>query len=848
MSTPNDDRHDHDHQDDDHAPGQPSGHQHGQHSGPQHGHDPDGGAHMEGQPPDTGPERTPDTGPDMVPGADDAFVSLVWRGFSDDERAALSAEAAPVWGTPDSLPSPHPASTEDDPAGGAGVVLEGRVVATGAEAAGPPAVELAGPPEARVWRWAVGWRHKLRRLWTYRYRYARNTALILAEWLAKVVGWWFRGMARAARDFFNYLDDRQGLDIAHQTAGGIDGKADVVAWLKVRGERHREVKDRRRVVRARVILPLAAVVTVALVGLWLGASATVRASVLPGAGLALFAAGCWLVYYGRSYTAPFWPAFREPSPYPPVTADTVTGALLATGITQIRELVKAGRSPIEVIYRDDAAGGKVAEILPVPGVTTEMITGKSLIVAGGMKRPPAMVHISQAPSGVPGNVEVLFLDIDPATQKPRRFAYLGKPVNVGRACTIGYDPRNRPVQWALPGRNTIATGTPGSGKTAFLVGLGCLAASDIEGAQLALFDFKGMGDYSELEPVCFAYAADPDTMETARKLRAFLLAMKGEVARRRRVLTELKANGSDLLDNNAAAVTDRLARTRRYRLAWTLIVIDEVHEALSDPVHGKDITGLLIELMKIGRACGIHIVLATQRTDADSIPTSLSTLPVVRVAFHQNGQPGNDQILGTGAYKRGIDATAFRRGAEGSKADDRGSCWFIGSESGEPVKTRTTFVLPDAKRIIAHALDARAKAGTLTGAAAGLAEQPAVAPAHSALADVRAVFTGDEDALHGDVIYARVNTRHPGRWKSQTALVAALKAEGGTWPTPTGNPTMDVARVRPPDAPDDPGEQRTRKGIRLEHLVQVIADTRTRHEPPRHLTEGDGDAGAAEAA
>ena len=52
-----------------------------------------------------------------------------------------------------------------------------------------------------------------------------------------------------------FVDDRQGLTIADQTAGRVDGKADVDAWLKARAERHREVKDRRRVVRSRTILP-----------------------------------------------------------------------------------------------------------------------------------------------------------------------------------------------------------------------------------------------------------------------------------------------------------------------------------------------------------------------------------------------------------------------------------------------------------------------------------------------------------------------------------------------------------------------------------------------------------------
>jgi S-DNA-T family DNA segregation ATPase FtsK/SpoIIIE len=301
-------------------------------------------------------------------------------------------------------------------------------------------------------------------------------------------------------------------------------------------------------------------------------------------------------------------------------------------------------------------------------------------------------------------------------------------------------------------------------------------------------------------------------------LLAFLVSMKKEIIRRRTVLTDLKRAGSDLLDNNAAALTDRLARSKRHQMPWILAILDEIHEGLSDPIYGKDIAVLLTELMKIGRACGVHLVLATQRTDAKSIPTGISSLPIVRVAFHQNGHEGNDQILGTGAYKRGVDATAFRRGAAGSAADDRGSCWFIGSEGGEPVKTRTTFVLPDVKRIVAGALDARRKAGTLTGAAVGLVEQIEAAPAHSALDDVRAVFVGDEIALHGDVIFHRVNTRHPDRWKSQAALIAALKAEAPQWKSPT----VDVGQIRPTDAPTDPGVERTRRGIRLAALTEAI--------------------------
>ena len=49
--------------------------------------------------------------------------------------------------------------------------------------------------------------------------------------------------------------------------------------------------DRRKVARTRTILPLFALGVAALVAVWLGQSATVRASVLPGLYLAWIGAG-----------------------------------------------------------------------------------------------------------------------------------------------------------------------------------------------------------------------------------------------------------------------------------------------------------------------------------------------------------------------------------------------------------------------------------------------------------------------------------------------------------------------------------------------------------------------------
>ena len=312
---------------------------------------------------------------------------------------------------PDTTPGPAPDNGE---------VLEGELL--------PPAgADLAyGPPELKQWAWAVGWRHKARRFWTYRYRYLWNTAVVLGAWSARVGGVVVPGY-RPGRPRLRQLPGRP--------AGPAGREPDRRGRRRPR-RRGRLAQGPQRAAPRGPRPPQGRPHPRSRCRSWPGpcrgrAAGVARARRLAlaatssrGPRVAWMAAGCWLVWYGRTRTAPFWPTFREPSPYPPVSMDTVTGALLATGIVQLRELVKNGHSPVDVIYRDDTAGGKIAETHPVPGVTTDMLMSKAVVIAGALRRPPAMVHLSQAPSGVPGHVELLVLDIDPGTLKPRPYAYL----------------------------------------------------------------------------------------------------------------------------------------------------------------------------------------------------------------------------------------------------------------------------------------------------------------------------------------------------------------------------------------------------------------------------------------
>ena len=56
-------------------------------------------------------------------------------------------------------------------------------------------------------------------------------------------------------------------------------------------------------------------------------------------------------------------------------------------------------------------------------------------------------------------------------------------------------------------------------------------------------------------------------------------------------------------------------------------------------------------VIRLGRAYGIVLVLATQRPDATSLPTSISGNVSARFCLKVPGQLENDIVLGTSSYK-----------------------------------------------------------------------------------------------------------------------------------------------------------------------------------------------------
>ena len=311
---------------------------------------------------------------------------------------------------------------------------------------------------------------------------------------------------------------------------------------------------------------------------------------------------------------------------------------------------------------------------------------------------------------------------------------------------FGTDPRQRAVTAPMFEVNWLIGASPGQGKTAAVRVLACGVALDPL-ADEWIHELAGKGDLEPLAQVCHRYCSglDDDAIayaaESARKLRA-------ELERRSRIFgkqaKQLKPEGK---------VTRDLA-LKMHGLRPIVAFFDEAQNLFMHPEHGAQAADELAYVIRLGRALGIIVVLATQRPDEDSLPTAIRGIVTARFCLKVPDYDSNDMILGTGAYKAGYNAAMFRA------KTDAGLGWLKGD--GDPQVIRTYYLdLPASEKIAARARMMREHAGVLSGYALGLDDE--AGPARDVLANVLTVF-GADAGMHWGAAADRLAERFPDRW------------------------------------------------------------------------------------
>lgn len=202
--------------------------------------------------------------------------------------------------------------------------------------------------------------------------------------------------------------------------------------------------------------------------------------------------------------------------------------------------------------------------------------------------------------------------------------------HAGEKMPIGKDIDGKTYSLDLSDPNTphlLVAGRTGSGKSQFLKVLIESRPADVE---LAIIDPK----YVELPQ----YKADCESGYYGNEpLEAwYMLGMIKD-----RMNDRYKSMESD-------RVTD-ISKTQHRRM---LIVIEEYASLRLDPQYGTDIENLVIQITNLGRAAGIHMVLATQRPDVKIISGRIKANIGCRICFATASQIDSKIILDTiGAEK-----------------------------------------------------------------------------------------------------------------------------------------------------------------------------------------------------
>lgn len=533
------------------------------------------------------------------------------------------------------------------------------------------------------------------------------------------------------------------------------GRDDVDEYMRLTAQRDRRVRTRG---------------TVALVAVVFGAGLALTLYVMAPTWLALFGAASVMVagFLGQEQDHPVIGPAVVKTEVQKLTSSVVLRALGAIGNDKINRALGKGGEGIRFTAEITRDGPGYRADLDLPyGVAAADIMEKRRSLSSGLRRPLGCVW----PEGDPGQHEgrlILWVgdkDLSAQAKITWPLARSGQH-DYFNPVPFGSDPRGRALAVPLFQHNVLIGSLPGQGKTASVRVLVSGASLDPT-AELWLHENKGTGDLEAFERVSHRYVSgiEDEAIEYAADSLALL---RKEVMRRS---AALKAIPAELRPDKR--VTRQIANMRQVRLHPLVGVFDECQNLFAHKEFGEQAGEDAEFVIKLGRALGVTLILATQRPDKASLPTGVSGNVSIRFCLRVAGQVENDMILGTSAYKNGYRATTFRPEVDAGIG-------YLGGASAIPLVVRTAYVDgPASERIAQRAYALRKAAGTLTGHAAAEAPERTT-PSFDILADVLTVVPASEEKVWGERIASRLAELRPdvyGGWKGEN-VTSSLKPHG----------------------------------------------------------------------
>lgn len=610
-------------------------------------------------------------------------------------------------------------------------------------------------------RWLVGYTGH-----TLAYHLTRSP-----KYAAKMLWWAPVGVGRSVSRSVRWAFDLESWAL-RQSAASRD---DAATYLKLSQQRDRRVGWRGWVLAFGTLLVAAVVALLVWVApLWLQLCTV-------GVCIPVFAR------LGRPIDHPILDRVVTQAAYRKLTAEMVRQALMATGA--VKDLA-AITFPKE-IHRDGP--GYLATVdLPDGVIATDIIDKRDRLAGSRALRLPVDQVWPETMRGEhPGRLALWIADRPVSSMRPPPWQlFEDGQADYFKPFHYGHDPRQRPVMWRLDERNSLFGGVPGSGKS-LAVRVVLLAAILDPLVVPAVAELKGTGDFDAVEPLCpkgcYASGADEGSKHKAMAMLQWLL---DECETRPPLIKRYAQQGL-----NKENKVNRAMAERDTRLRPIVAVFDEVQELFTDPELGKPAIAMATSIVKRGRALGIHLILATQRIDAASIPKGISSNVVLRLALAVTSHIETDLILGTGAYKNGARPTQFE------PEIDAGWGYRVGM--GPMAAVRAAYLNnEDAKAIAARAIAMRTS---------GVHDEDDAQPvwAYNLLDDVRQVWIVGEPALWSELIVPRLQALRPDIYGDLTVeLFGSMMAGAGVRTVKLGR------RID--------GKPHTRAGVRFEELEAAI--------------------------
>ncbi|NUP16613.1 MAG: AAA family ATPase [Streptomyces sp.] len=587
--------------------------------------------------------------------------------------------------------------------------------------------------------------------WTFSY-YAHVTGfhtLRTPVYLARLLLRSPRGAGRLIVRWGKWIADTEARPVEAKAAAS----ADIEAWLALSREHSRRVRPRR-------IASLAVATTT-------GITTLVSSFLVPGWTLSAALAATALVgTAGKKGDKPLITRYVARNVMRRLDSTEVFDALAAIGIEG-----KKGRKGVEFaseVMRDGP--GWRAEVDLPPGIEATAVLEKRAALAAAMRRPISTVWPEADRTAHPGRLVLWVAQRDPA-KAGRKLWPLMKDgqADVYEPLPYGFDPRGNLVEITLMYSNLLVGGIPGSGKTSCALAIVLGVALDPT-AELWIYELKGSGDLDSVKPVCHRYVSGDEDED----LEAALAGMRSGIAEYQRRAAFIRSLPASEVPEGRKVTRELAEKYPEQNLGPRVIVIDEVQELFTHAEYKEEAAALATRLIKKGRAYGIILILLTQNPDAPSLPSSVSSSVGTRLCLAVMDWRANNNVLGTGAYDRGLRATDI-------SIDEQGTGILARGREGTTV--RAAFIKQtEAEDIAKRALALRTAAGTLSGQSVGApVEEKDV---ETVLDHLRAIWPDGVEAVHSHRLVealARYRSDLYGPWTemdaagSSTALSATLR-------------------------------------------------------------------------